>query len=74
MHTLLYLCGLKLNSDLMLLVFLTQDKDPEYLDFSGEDYEDPIMNKLMASEGHWLTTVSHSVCCRESKYWGTGKS
>nr|XP_022335587.1 helicase ARIP4-like [Crassostrea virginica] len=33
-----------------------EDKDPEYLDFSGEDYEDPIMNKLMASEGHWLTT------------------
>lgn len=33
-----------------------EDKEPEYVDFSQEDYEDPIMNKLLQTEGHWLTT------------------
>lgn len=33
-----------------------EDKEPEYADFSQEDYEDPIMNKLLQTEGHWLTT------------------
>uniref|UniRef100_A0A8W8LL33 Uncharacterized protein n=1 Tax=Magallana gigas TaxID=29159 RepID=A0A8W8LL33_MAGGI len=33
-----------------------EDKEPEYVDFSQEDYEDPIKNKLLQTEGHWLTT------------------
>lgn len=39
-----------------------QDKEPEYVDFSQEDYEDPIMNKLLQTEGHWLTTVRNISC------------
>lgn len=43
-------CSSELNS-------FSQDKEPEYADFSQEDYEDPIMNKLLQTEGHWLTMV-----------------
>ncbi|XP_062608287.1 helicase ARIP4-like isoform X3 [Saccostrea cucullata] len=32
-----------------------EDKEDEYIDFSQEDYEDPIMNKILLTEGHWLT-------------------
>ncbi|XP_061195480.1 helicase ARIP4-like isoform X1 [Saccostrea echinata] len=32
-----------------------EDKEDEFIDFSQEDYDDPIMSKILQTEGHWLT-------------------